>query len=181
MKAIASHGTAGLGGLRLVDLDDPGAPGPGEVRVRIHASSLNYHDLGVVTGHMHAPDGRIPMADGAGVVEAIGAGVEEFAVGDHVVSTFFPSWLDGEPPVDGFATVPGDGVDGFAREVPRSLTTNGKTSKFALGGSKLTACRIRSACNPCRSRCRPSQTNCATPQAGEPSGSACSILTPADP
>jgi NADPH:quinone reductase-like Zn-dependent oxidoreductase len=95
MKAFASHGTAGLGGLRLVDLDDPGAPGPGEVRVRIHASSLNYHDLGVATGHMHAPDGRIPMVDGAGVVEAIGAGVEEFAVGDHVVER---SWLPGGLP-----------------------------------------------------------------------------------
>jgi NADPH:quinone reductase-like Zn-dependent oxidoreductase len=117
MKAVISHGTEGLDGLRLVDMDDPGMPGPGEVRVRIHASSLNYHDLAVVMGYMGAPDGRIPMADGAGVVEAIGASVEEFAVGDHVLSTFFPNWLDGGPPPEGFATVPGDGVDGFAREV----------------------------------------------------------------
>ena len=27
---------------------DPGAPGAGEIRVRVHASSLNYHDFGVV-------------------------------------------------------------------------------------------------------------------------------------
>jgi len=117
MKAVTSHGTEGLDGLRLVDMDDPGTPGPSEVRVRIHASSLNFHDLAVVMGHMGAPDGRIPMADGAGVVEAIGANVEELAVGDHVVSTFFPNWLDGGPLPEGFATVPGDGVDGFAREV----------------------------------------------------------------
>ena len=60
--------------------------------------------------------GRIPMADGVGVVEAVGAGVAEFSVGEHVVSTFFPTWLDGPPEVGDFATVPGDGVDGYARE-----------------------------------------------------------------
>ncbi|MCG5076682.1 zinc-dependent alcohol dehydrogenase family protein [Paraburkholderia tagetis] len=91
------------------------APGPGEITVRIHASSLNYHDYGVVsrtTGDAR----RIPMSDGAGVVTAVGAGVTEFAQGDHVVSTFFPTWLDGEPALSDFATVPGDGIDGFARE-----------------------------------------------------------------
>lgn len=43
-------------------------------------------------------------------------GVAEFKVGDHVVSCFFPGWLDGEPTVSDFATTPGDGVDGYARE-----------------------------------------------------------------
>jgi NADPH:quinone reductase-like Zn-dependent oxidoreductase len=57
------------------------------------------------------------MADGAGIVTAIGEGVTEFAIGDHVVSTFFPTWLSGEPTVNGFATTPGDGVDGYAREL----------------------------------------------------------------
>ncbi len=56
------------------------------------------------------------MSDGAGEVEAIGPGVDGFAVGDRVVSTFFPTWLDGTPQVEGFATVPGDGIDGYARE-----------------------------------------------------------------
>ena len=62
-------------------------------------------------------DGRIPMSDGAGLVENIGSGVTEFKVGDHVVSCFFPNWLEGLPPVADFSTVPGDGVDGYAREV----------------------------------------------------------------
>jgi NADPH:quinone reductase-like Zn-dependent oxidoreductase len=57
------------------------------------------------------------MADGAGVVEAVGEGVTDFAAGDHVVSTFFPTWLDGEPTEGNFSTVPGDGVDGYACEV----------------------------------------------------------------
>ena len=46
----------------------------------------------------------------------MGEGVGEFAVGDHVVSTFFPDWLDGEPQMEGFARTPGDGIDGYARE-----------------------------------------------------------------
>ncbi len=40
----------------------------------------------------------------------------DFAVGDHVVSTFFPTWLNGDPLNGDFSTVPGDGVDGYARE-----------------------------------------------------------------
>lgn len=117
MKAIALRQPAALENLQRVDLADPGAPAQGEIRVRIHASSLNYHDLGVATGRLPAADGRIPMADGAGVVEAIGAGVTEFAIGDSVVSTFFPYWLDGGPTVADFKTTPGDGVDGYAREI----------------------------------------------------------------
>ena len=71
MKAIQAHPQGGLDGLTLVDLPDPGNPGPHAIRVRVHATSLNFHDLGVVTGRLPAADGRIPMADGAGVVEAV--------------------------------------------------------------------------------------------------------------
>jgi NADPH:quinone reductase-like Zn-dependent oxidoreductase len=56
------------------------------------------------------------LSDGAGTVERIGAGVSEFAVGDHVVSCFFPEWQNGEPVSSGFAGTPGDGVNGYARE-----------------------------------------------------------------
>jgi NADPH:quinone reductase-like Zn-dependent oxidoreductase len=117
MKAIALQAPGGLDRLRPVDLPDPGDPGPGELRVRIHASSLNYHDYGVVSGRVPAEDGRIPMSDGAGVVEAVGEGVAGFAKGDHVVSCFFPLWQDGPAEVGDFKTVPGDGVDGYAREI----------------------------------------------------------------
>lgn len=91
-------------------------PRPGEIRVRLRASSLNYHDYAVVSGMWGPQEPRIPMSDGAGDVVAIGEGVDDFKVGDAVVSTFFPTWLDGSPHVDSFATVPGDGVDGYARE-----------------------------------------------------------------
>jgi NADPH:quinone reductase-like Zn-dependent oxidoreductase len=56
------------------------------------------------------------MSDGAGVVDAVGEGVEDFTVGDRVVSTFFPEWLEGPARIGDFTTTPGDGVDGYARE-----------------------------------------------------------------
>jgi NADPH:quinone reductase-like Zn-dependent oxidoreductase len=117
VKVVRVRTPGGLDRLEVTEMEDPGAPGPGEIRVRVHASSLNFHDYGVVTGILRPKDGLIPMADGAGVVEAVGDGVTEFAPGDNVVSTFFPTWQDGPPPVGDFRTVPGDGVDGYAREV----------------------------------------------------------------
>lgn len=116
MQGIQLQTPTHLDNLCLTDLPDPGTPGVGEIRVRIHASSLNFHDYLVAIGGLPAAAGRIPLSDGAGVVEAVGPGVEEFKVGDHVVSCFFPTWQHGEPPVAGFATTPGDGVDGYARE-----------------------------------------------------------------
>ncbi|TLX59815.1 NAD(P)-dependent alcohol dehydrogenase [Stutzerimonas nosocomialis] len=116
MKAISIEAPGGLDRLRLVEHPEPGQPGPGEIRVRLHASSLNFHDYLVVSGKSPAADGRIPMADGAGVIEAVGEGVSEFSTGDSVVSCFFPRWQDGPPAVGDFSQVPGDGIDGYARE-----------------------------------------------------------------
>ncbi|GHC23272.1 zinc-dependent alcohol dehydrogenase family protein [Aidingimonas halophila] len=116
MKVVTLRHPGGLDHLDVQDREAPGEPGPGEIRVRLHASSLNFHDYGVVSGAMPTEDGRIPMSDGAGVVEAVGQSVDEFQVGDSVVSTFFPTWLNGPAPVGDFKTVPGDGVEGYARE-----------------------------------------------------------------
>lgn len=114
------------GGYDKVGLGIAEAPAPqaGQITVRLHANSLNYHDFAVVSGAWGPTEPRIPMADGAGEVIAVGGGVSEFAVGDSVVSTFFPDWLDGEPQVEGFATVPGDGIDGYAREVVTARATS---------------------------------------------------------
>lgn len=116
MKGIRIKLPAGLDNLQYIDLDEPQAPGPGEIQVRIQASSLNFHDYGVVMGVMKPADGRIPMSDGAGTVEAVGEGVTEFDVGDHVVSCFFPDWQDGPATIGDFKRTPGDGIDGYARE-----------------------------------------------------------------
>ena len=66
-------------------------PGPGEVLVRIVAAGLCHSDLSVINGDRPRP---LPMALGheaAGVVEALGQGVADLAVGDHVVMVFMPS------------------------------------------------------------------------------------------
>ncbi len=83
----------------------------------------NFHDYGVVITPNRVSDGRIPMSDGAGVVEAVGEGVTQFKVNDRVVSCFFPGWADGAPTIADFSTVPGDGVDGYAREIVVAPTT----------------------------------------------------------
>jgi NADPH:quinone reductase-like Zn-dependent oxidoreductase len=116
IRAMRLAKPGGLDKLKLVEIDRPTAPSRGEILVRIHASSLNYHDYAVCAGFIPTDDGRIPMADGAGVVEAVGENVTEFSVGDHVVSCFFPTWSDGAVEVGDFSTTPGDGVDGYARE-----------------------------------------------------------------
>ncbi|WP_321325760.1 NAD(P)-dependent alcohol dehydrogenase [uncultured Parasphingorhabdus sp.] len=124
MKAIQLHAPASLDNLKLVDLPEPAAPGPGEIAVRLRASSLNFHDYAVVTGMIPTAEKRIPMSDGAGEVTAVGEGVSEFKVGDLVVSTFFPDWIDGAPPEGGFKRVPGDGIDGYAVEQAIGATTS---------------------------------------------------------
>lgn len=108
----------------VIGTSEAPAPAPGEIQVRLRANSLNYHDFAVVSGMWGPTEARIPMADGAGEVVAVGEGVSEFAVGDRVVSTFFPDWLSGEPMVEGFATVPGDGIDGYAREMVTARATS---------------------------------------------------------
>ena len=116
IRAVRVGSPANLDNLLPVSADDPGQPGPGQIRVKLAASSLNYHDFAVVTGMIPAAAGRIPMSDGAGTVEAVGDGVTQFKAGDAVVSTFFPDWLDGSPPATAFRGVPGDGIDGYACE-----------------------------------------------------------------
>lgn len=116
MKAIKLKGSGGLERLTMVEMEAPNEPREGEILVRLHASSLNYHDYLVALGTIPTEEGRIPLSDGAGVVEKIGAGVSALKVGDHVVSCFFPEWQDGEAESSGFAGTPGDGVDGYARE-----------------------------------------------------------------
>lgn len=120
MKVVRLKAPGGIDNLEVVDLPDPGKPGPGDIVVRLKASSLNYHDYKVVLGDARVADGRIPMSDGAGEVIAVGDGVSDFAVGDGALSLFFPDWVDGGPIEGGFARVPGDGIDGYACELVRA-------------------------------------------------------------
>lgn len=141
MTVVRVGSPASLDTLLPGTADDPGQPGPGEIRVKLAASSLNFHDFAVVAGMIPTEAGRIPMSDGAGTVEAVGAGVTDFKVGDLVVSTFFPDWLDGAVPSASFTRVPGDGIDGYARQAvvtPQHWFTRVPTGYNAAEAATLT-------------------------------------------
>ncbi|WP_066555987.1 zinc-dependent alcohol dehydrogenase family protein [Croceicoccus bisphenolivorans] len=88
-------------------------PGPGEVLMQVYASSLNFHDYLVAAGHIPQPAGRIPMSDGAGAIVSVGEGVSGLAIGDKVIGSFFPDWLDGHATRQNCAAVSGESIDGF--------------------------------------------------------------------
>ena len=115
MQAMKLAAPGGIDQLHLADIE-PRAPGRGEIQVEIKATSLNFHDYAVVTGLIPAAEGRIPMSDGAGVVTAVGEGVTAYALGDRVLSYFFPNWSAGRPTLPNLWGVPGDHVDGFAAQ-----------------------------------------------------------------
>ena len=70
---------------RVEEVDRP-EPGPGEVLVRVHASGVNPTDYKARSGAVPRPidDFQIPHHDGAGVIEAVGAGVDPGRVGERV-------------------------------------------------------------------------------------------------
>ena len=115
MKAMRIGQPASLDTIYLDSAEAP-PPGPGEIRVRIRAASLNFRDGLVVNGFFPAKDGLIPLSDGAGEVLDIGEGVREFAVGDQVVSMFHPNWIDGHIEKAQLDNSPGGPADGFACE-----------------------------------------------------------------
>ena len=73
--------------LRVEDVDIDG-PKEGEVLVRVAAAGVCHSDYHVMTGDLFAPLPAILGHEGAGVVEAVGAGVKSVAPGDHVVLVF---------------------------------------------------------------------------------------------
>ncbi|MBA2299040.1 MAG: zinc-binding dehydrogenase [Actinobacteria bacterium] len=84
MKAIRIHEDGGPEVLRYEDVPDP-TPAAGEVLVSLRAASLNHLDLWIRKGLPSVPKPRILGADGAGVVAALGAGVQGLEVGQRVV------------------------------------------------------------------------------------------------
>jgi NADPH:quinone reductase-like Zn-dependent oxidoreductase len=84
MNALFFRQHGGNDVLEYGDWPDP-EPGPGEVRVAIRAAALNHLDLFARDGIPDVPLPQIPGADGAGVVDALGAGVEGMRPGDRVL------------------------------------------------------------------------------------------------
>ena len=107
-RSIVSNGILGEIKTRAVS-----APGPGEALLRVHATSLNYHDLvGIDGGIPGLRIPRVPFSDASAIVEAVGEGVSAVAPGDAVIPSFFTNWQSG--PVTGAAlsVILGDQVDG---------------------------------------------------------------------
>lgn len=117
MRAWQIQSDGGIDGLGLADLD-LAAPGPGEVRVRLRANSVNYRDLSTVSDPVSRgivlP--RIPNSDGAGEVLAVGPGVTDFAPGDRVAGCFFQNWQDGACSPEAMASALGGALDGVLAE-----------------------------------------------------------------
>lgn len=115
MRAIIVNQPGGLDQLQIVEKPIP-TPRPTEIRVRWRATSLNFHDYLVATGGIPVANGRIPMSDGAGEITAVGSKVNDWEVGDQVMSLFFQGWLEGKPTMRKMAPLSGELVDGFAIE-----------------------------------------------------------------
>lgn len=86
MKALLSRQAGGPESLTLEEVPEP-VPGPGEVRVAVRACSVNFPDLLIIRDlyQYKPPRPFSPGAELAGVVDAVGAGVEGVAVGDRVL------------------------------------------------------------------------------------------------
>ena len=87
MKAWLCDDPIGVEALRLADLPTP-EPAPGQVRVRVHAASLNFPDLLTVQGKYQIRPALpfVPGSEYSGTIEAVGAGVTDLEVGARVVS-----------------------------------------------------------------------------------------------
>lgn len=84
VKAVRIHEDGGPEVLQYEDAPDP-SPGTGEVLIELRAASVNHLDVWVRKGLPSAPKPHVLGADGAGVVAALGEGVDGFRVGARVV------------------------------------------------------------------------------------------------
>lgn len=107
----------GVDGLTLREHDVP-SPGPREVLIRVHASSINFRELMAINGWAKewVRTGVVPSPDGAGEVIAIGPGVRRNKVGDRVVVNFYEDWIAGEFPEYGDPFGRGFQLDGLLTE-----------------------------------------------------------------
>jgi NADPH:quinone reductase-like Zn-dependent oxidoreductase len=115
MKVYRLQTIGSVDGLKCCDEPIP-TPSAGEVLVRIRANSLNFRDLAILQGWIPfgVPEGRVPLSDAAGVIEAVGAGVTRFAVGDKVINSIMPNWFGG--PFQEFPLQYGIHLDGWLGE-----------------------------------------------------------------
>jgi NADPH:quinone reductase-like Zn-dependent oxidoreductase len=95
MKAVRFHEVGGPEVLQYGDIEQP-VPGAGQVRLRVAASAFSAADNGMRAGFLPIPIvlPHVPGYDVSGAIDAIGEGVDGFAVGDAVIG-FLPMAEDG--------------------------------------------------------------------------------------
>lgn len=90
--------------------------GPNDVRVTMHAASLNYRDIAIAKGSLPATQptpGTVPGSDGAGIVHSVGANVTAFKPGDKVLPHMVhPATDDFLPRLDFISAGLGQALDG---------------------------------------------------------------------
>ncbi|MDH6676391.1 NADPH2:quinone reductase [Rhodococcus sp. LBL1] len=129
-KAIRFYETGGPEVLKWESVE-VGEPGPGEVRIRHEAVGLNFADTYFRTGMYPAPLPAGMGVEAAGVIEAVGAGVEGFAEGDRVTYTGSPLGAYSTErimPADSLIALP----DGIEFETAAAMTMRGLTTSYLL-------------------------------------------------
>ena len=118
MRAYEINSDGGVDALSLTERPDP-RPGPGEVLLKVCASSANYRDLSTIEDPVsrNLPYPRIPNSDGAAEVLEVGEGVTRFKPGDRVMATFFQHWIDGPITEQAMASALGGALDGMLAEL----------------------------------------------------------------
>lgn len=116
MQAVYIENNFGLENLTIKSLlDSKKELDDYEVRVRIHAVSLNYRDYLMVTGKYN-PRQKLPLipcSDGAGEVIEVGKKVTQWKVGDRVCGIFAQEWWDGPPNYKNLRSTLGGPLDGM--------------------------------------------------------------------
>lgn len=119
MRAYELQNKQGLDALTLVERPDP-KPGPGQVVLKMGATSLNYRDLLMVKGAYGGskPSASfIPLSDGVGEVVSVGDGVTRVKKGDRVAGIFMQKWIAGDFSREkALSALGGGGVDGMLAE-----------------------------------------------------------------
>jgi NADPH2:quinone reductase len=131
-KAIRFYEAGGPEVLRLEDIE-VGAPGPGEVRLRHVAVGLNFADTYFRNGVYPIPLPNGMGVEAAGVVEAVGAGVTNVAVGDKVSYTGFLNTLGAYSTARLIAAAPLIKLPaGIECETAAAMTMRGLTSAYLM-------------------------------------------------
>ena len=129
-RAIQVAAFGGPENLQLVDLP-VGEPGPGEIRIRHHACGLNYIDVYQRTGlYPNALPLTLGM-EGAGIVEAVGAGVTHLKAGDRAAYASNPPGSYAEARVMPAKTVV-KLPDGIAFDTAAGMMLKGLTAQYLL-------------------------------------------------